>query len=302
MKSCKATVITLSPCVLLDPDIQELIYSVLDIKELLSVDLVCKGTRVTKDKYLKAIQSYAFNKVERFLNFIAEYRVGKGILAHLKPVDLIDGFYDSTQLDSAWKFASNIDNDLEIRTIEIRNKLIHCANTRETSENTNTALPIEVPVLESLCRKQLKRHIEDIFICHFALGLKIRADNLNFTELTTKMVQMALHSTPELTFKLSALDTAIYRETIPAYSPSGYPTPIATIVTSHYRLMMSTQAHDYLQQRGLSAINQRFEENNIIGIRPLAQALYKNTTIIDGNQDPIIYATGLEILQICREE
>lgn len=290
MKSCKATATTLSPCVMLDPDIQELIYSVLDIKELLSVDLVCKGTRVAKDKYLKAIQSYAFNKVERFLSFIADYQVGKGKLAHLKPIDLIGGFYDCTQLDSAWKFASNIDYDLEVRTIEIHSKLDRCANTRETCQNTNTTLPIEVPVLESQCHKQLRRHIEDIFICHFALGLKIRADNLNFTELTTKMVQIALHSTPELTFKLSALDTAIYRDTLTATG------------TSHYRLMMSTQAHDYLQQRGLSAINQRFEENNIIGIRPLAQALYNNTTIIDGNQDPIIYATGLEILQICREE
>jgi hypothetical protein len=286
MKSCKATATTLSPCVLLDPDIQELIYSVLDIKELLSVDLVCKGTRVAKDKYLKAIQSYAFNKVERILSLpIADYRVGKGKLAHIKPIDLIDGFYDCTQLDSAWKFASNMDYDLEISTLKIRKKMVDLNGDQ---------------FLESLCRKQLQRHIEDIFICHFAAWVsRMAAAHYAISGSTwqhddlIKMVQMALHSTPELTFKLSALDTAIYRDT-PDMS-------LSTTTTPHYRLMMSTQAHDYLQQRGISAINQRFEENNIHHLPPSQHVLYINTDIIDGNQDPIIYATGLEILHICRE-
>lgn len=308
MKSCKATATTLSPCVLLDPDIQELIYSVLDIKELLAVDLVCKGTRVAKDKYLKAIQSYAFNKVERFINFIADYRVGKGMLADLKPIDLIDGYYDCTQLGSAWKFASHMDYDLEVKTIEIRSRLICCANTREDCHNKNMTLPTDVFALESQCRCEMQKHIQDIFICHFAwcvnnsvlfawrvkrcTELSTRTELLdNVTdvkELAANMIQMALHSTPELTFKVSALDTGIYRE-------------ICTGKT-HYRLMISTQAHDYMQQRGLSLIQMRLEEINMhLSFSSLAEALYTNTTVIDYNQDPIIYATGLEILQKCLE-
>ena len=112
---CATTDQALSPCVLLDPDIQELIYNFLGLQELLSVDSVCKSTRVTKDKYLKAIQAHTFNKVQRFVDRILPQLkwLDKVIISAIKPYDFI-AKYDTTQLHRAWEHALKIDGALDV--------------------------------------------------------------------------------------------------------------------------------------------------------------------------------------------
>ena len=274
---------------LCDPDLQCMICRFLGVRDLVSVHAVSSKTTVTKDIYLKAIQSYANNKVERFVMMTQPF---------LKDMKEYDFLANVSRLDDAWHFASKIDNNLYATILE---DVIKWKNRWRkyppVSLGSLGSLSMHNVVQEyQLCIRNtpFKRHFEDLYLLYYVWCLCKSRKHDNLVKWAESTILMVLHSTPELTFKTSCgCDwMEIFRH------------------NNDYKLFMPRLVFKYMAHYGLRNIKMRMNRKGIC--IPGKKRFEKRDLELQDNQfivietgdpysDPGVYATGLEMLIRIRE-
>lgn len=273
---------------LCDPDLQCMIYRFLGVRDLVSVHAVSSKTTVTKDIYLKAIQSYANNKVERFVMMTQPF---------LKDMKEYDFLANVSRLDDAWHFASKIDNDLYAIILE---DVIEWRNNRYRKDpprslgSIHDIVRLEQEYQLRIRKTPFKRHFEDLYLLYYVWCLCKSRKHDNLVKWAESTILMVLHSTPELTFKTSCgCDwMEIFRH------------------NNDYKLFMSRLVFKYMALYGLHNIEMRMHRKGICipgkkRFKKRDLELQDNQFIVietgDHQSDPLVYATGLEMLIRIRE-